>query len=253
ADDQCAENNGGVPCGQSRGSDGGSDDGGNSESDSGTPGCNGAADCASGQECVDGVCVCTPTSCASGCCQNDLCLAGTSTTACGTGGVACEACDGGCVNNGCGCAPGTTRTIACGNCGTQAQFCSTASGSWTNDGGCVGSGVCSPGTEGLAQQCGGCGFRFKTCTLTCTWSSSYGSCSGVVDGGPQRCTDKQETCGADGNCHCGPGGPDCGSNQCCPRTGSPNRCALPGGVSCNSDDNACCTNHCDVPNGNICG
>src|SRR5690606_39162725 len=36
---------------------------------------------------------------------------------------------------------GTTREVACGNCGTQLQRCT--GGAWVNDGACTGSGECS--------------------------------------------------------------------------------------------------------------
>lgn len=49
--------------------------------------------CGSGQECVNGACICSQTSC-SGCCEGATCRSGTELGACGQGGVVCAACTG---------------------------------------------------------------------------------------------------------------------------------------------------------------
>lgn len=54
--------------------------------------CEGPADCLAGQACVNGACVCTPDSCAQGCCSGTQCVATPGATACGTGGAACHSC-----------------------------------------------------------------------------------------------------------------------------------------------------------------
>lgn len=51
--------------------------------------------CAPGQECVDGMCLCTPNSC-SGCCSNNVCAAGNTRDVCGKGGAVCLKCNKAC-------------------------------------------------------------------------------------------------------------------------------------------------------------
>ncbi len=85
------------------------------DSDGAPGGCDAA--CASGLTCEKGACVCNAASCPAGCCSasgaQPQCLAGNSTSACGTGGVACQACT----------ASGFCREAACSNgkCGTPVQ------------------------------------------------------------------------------------------------------------------------------------
>jgi hypothetical protein len=56
--------------------------------------CGLTAPCASGSRCGNGACVCDATSCP-GCCDGDVCRAGTAKGKCGSGGVACASCPGG--------------------------------------------------------------------------------------------------------------------------------------------------------------
>jgi hypothetical protein len=51
--------------------------------------------CAPGQECVDGMCLCSPNSC-SGCCSNNTCEPGNTRDKCGKGGQACAKCNKNC-------------------------------------------------------------------------------------------------------------------------------------------------------------
>jgi hypothetical protein len=48
--------------------------------------------CDPGQVCDKGLCRCTAQSCDTGCCQNDKCMPGDVSTACGEGGSTCNAC-----------------------------------------------------------------------------------------------------------------------------------------------------------------
>ncbi|MBN1206734.1 MAG: hypothetical protein JXB05_17765 [Myxococcaceae bacterium] len=60
--------------------------------DNGQCKCGTGGPCGAGQECVGGRCVCTPASCANGCCAFNACLPGTSINACGQGGAVCAKC-----------------------------------------------------------------------------------------------------------------------------------------------------------------
>jgi hypothetical protein len=74
--------------------------------------CGASCGCAAGYSCVNDVCHgCDSTTCPSGCCSNNTCQPGTSTSACGgSGGAACQGCPPGtnaCVNQSCVCQPRT--------------------------------------------------------------------------------------------------------------------------------------------------
>ena len=72
------------------------------------------------------------------------------------------------------CAPGTSDSQACGNCGTRTRTC--GNGVWSAYGACKTAGVCAPNTS---QACGNGGMQ--TCTNACQWNA----CSGQkCDGSP---------------------------------------------------------------------
>lgn len=54
-----------------------------------------------GTHCVSGQCVCDMVSCNGGCCDNNICQAGTSPSDCGSGGRQCSTCIAACVNHAC--------------------------------------------------------------------------------------------------------------------------------------------------------
>src|SRR5207253_2896285 len=64
------------------------------------------------------------------------------------------------------CMPGTTQQVACGNCGTQTNTCTTTC-AWAT-GSCGGQGACSPGSTRLGS-CDAC--SQQTCTSSCTWGA----------------------------------------------------------------------------------
>jgi len=84
---------------------------------------------------------CSATTCPGGCCQNGACLAGTSSTVCGTGGTACQTCASGssCINNAC------KFGTPCGwNRCSKGTYCCNAS-----------CGICAPyGGSCTQQYCG---------------------------------------------------------------------------------------------------
>lgn len=55
--------------------------------------CGNGPACAAGQACVNGACVCNPSSCSSGCCSGNSCEPGTAKDKCGKGGAACVKCN----------------------------------------------------------------------------------------------------------------------------------------------------------------
>ncbi len=98
-------------------------------------------------------------------CQPGLSTSAWSNVADGTGCGSGNVCGGGtCVA---ACTPGTTRNaMACGNCGTTAQSCST-NGLW-QDGTCTGQGACAPNASAACNTYG---------TWTCSAACAWGSCS----------------------------------------------------------------------------
>lgn len=141
------------------------------------------------------VATCTPDNCA-GCCRDDVCQAGESPNACGTGGVACEVCSGqaACTPDGCkepctpdnckGCCDGDTCLAGTddGACGAGGAACSACEGSRVCAdntcidascqancaSGCCSASGCEPGTTATAcgsgaGACVACGTG-RTCT-----------------------------------------------------------------------------------------
>ena len=119
----------------------------------------------------------------------------TRTIACGNCGLETDNCNAGqwvagaCLGQG-DCAPNATRTVACGNCGQETDTC-TASCQWSA-GACTGQGVCAPNAT---QGCGNCGSQ--TCTSTCQW----GTCGnqGVCTAGSTRSEACSDSFGDTGN------------------------------------------------------
>jgi hypothetical protein len=140
------------------------------------------AQCSTGNACVSQTCVsganCNSQTCPNGCCVGNQCQAGTDSSACGAGGVACEACSsqqlclfGACydINNSCG-----------------AQSCS----------GCCDQGACLPGND--ISACGTNGNACQACTgiLGCVGGQCFSLNTGG-DGGPGA------PCTADTDCIAG--------------------------------------------------
>ena len=101
--------------------------------------------------------------------------------------------------NGVGCQPGATRTVSCGNCGSQTDTCSS-SFQW-NSGSCTGEGACAPGAT---QACGNCGT--ETCSASCGWGSCATEGGACTPGAEQSCnTYGSQTCSSScgwGSCSC---------------------------------------------------
>jgi C2 domain len=169
--------------------------GGFASDDDGSTGPNGGAE----------VSTCTPANCA-GCCRDDRCEEGTSESACGEGGGACETCN-------------TVQKCAAGTC---KEPCGP-----NNCKGCCDGDTCLPGNA--TDTCGGEGGACTSCT---TQGASF-VCSNhqCIDGSCQA-TCVNGCCTADG-CQpgtaanaCGTGGEaciDCGYGRTC---GSAKACAI---------------------------
>lgn len=140
-------------------------------------------------------------------CQNvpSTCLApgactpsSTRTVSCGDCGTETDTCNaacqwvaGACTSQGV-CAPGATRSSGCGNCGTETDTCS-ASCQWTA-GSCLGQGVCAPSAT-RTVGCGNCGSETDTCSASCQWTA--GACTGQGVCAPS--TTRSIACGDCGN------------------------------------------------------
>lgn len=143
--------------------------------------------CQQNEVCIQGQCrqysgKCNPSNCATGCCDGDSCLPGTTKEACGSGGIPCIACAASqtCDNQSCGCGPGTCN-------------------------GCCEAGVCRSGTDPAA--CGSGGVTCKSCPTgdscilgVCSSSSgcSAASCSGCCSGATCKTGDVDTDCGQGG-------------------------------------------------------
>jgi hypothetical protein len=168
-----------------------------------------------GQVCDKGACVCTPDSCPSGCCQNQVCHIDDD-AACGTGGGSCDACTGtgercggggeagvcGCTDDGsaCGTAICGTATNNCGdmvNCGPLGGACPQEPGQTCAAGACVctaascpsgccdADGFCQPGTA--LGACGPAGGTCQVCpgTAACTGGACAGTVLVATNNGPR--------------------------------------------------------------------
>lgn len=143
--------------------------------------CGNNAPCAGSTRCVNSQCVCDATSCATGCCQGQNCIASPTVAACGTAGQTCTTCDTTVANN---CGNGSCR------CGLNA--------------------ACGPGTRCFNSQC--------VCdAMSCT----NGCCNGTTCVSPvtlAQCGAGGATCIACDTMrsdNCGPSGCRCGSSAQC--------------------------------------
>lgn len=113
---------------------------------------------------------CTPTSCASGCCNGDTCLPGTDDGSCGTGGVQCANCSAqseACTKGACAPPPPTCNATNCPGCCDAVATCHAG---FLND---------RCGSDGRA--CADCTAGGSTCDLTAR---------------PRVCGSEQTTCPA---------------------------------------------------------
>ncbi len=173
------------------------------------------------------------------CSQAPVCAPGsTRNVGCGNCGTAIETCDacgqwgsaGACTNQGV-CSPGATKSEACGNCGSETDTCSSSC-QWSN-GSCAGQGVCAP-TATKSESCGNCGSETDTCSSSCQWSN--GSCTGqgvCTPGATQACNKYgNQTCTSFctwGACPCG------GGSVCVPGA----RRTLSCGSGCGTETDTC--------------
>lgn len=193
--------------------------------------------CADGNRCVNGACVCDGTSCPTGCCSKDgVCLTGTDSTACGSGGAECQDCggNGACASGVCnsctatscplGCCSGSRcnmpTLVACGTNGAACVSCDVARADT-----CSASGACSCGTQpacGTGKRCvgGSCVCDAVSCPGGCC---SGGACQalststcGLAGVACVACAaGKADICdAATGTCMCGTK-PPCGPGTVC--------------------------------------
>jgi len=166
--------------------------------------------CQSGELCSSGACApvtsCDTTTCPSGCCQGGQCMPGITDAACGSGGVACVACQvpaQSCVNQSCTSGP-TCDASTCpdGCCDSQAQ--------------------CLPGN--LDTACGKGGAACDACAAGNTCVNN--ACSSPAGCGPcAGCCDGQSCVAGTADTACGGGGvacQACGSFAACTN----NACAV---------------------------
>lgn len=124
--------------------------------------------CQSGQTCTNGVCTggnttCNSTNC-SGCCLNNVCQTGTTTSACGVGGATCQTCSSNqtCTSGACQ----TTTTVTYGSPCTSNTQCSA-----------LGTGaVCK-----LTTSSGNATYSGGYCTKPCAMSSDCGGTAFCYD------------------------------------------------------------------------
>jgi len=129
--------------------------------------CGSGQSCGNGLTCVSGLCECVvgPASLCAGCCENNICTTGDTIAACGTGGIACTACQGG---------PCQQVTCSAGACGTQSEPngtpCTTPSPGFCRNGGCCDGcwdatvPTCYSGNTN--DHCGDNGANCTNCTAT---------------------------------------------------------------------------------------
>jgi len=197
--------------------------------------CGTGPQCAPGQTCDAGACVCTPSSCPSGCCQGSMCSSPLFPT-CGDGGMACIACS-------------TQTSDTCqpnGQCG-----CGTAASCQPNQECISGTCRCTP-TSCVGGCCSG-----DTCIAPAVLSACGAGAGACVACDPQRAN----VCDA-GICGCGSGaqcvsGQRCLNGTCvCDATSCPSGCCQNGRcyigtlTACGTDGGAC--TDCTPRRGNLC-
>ena len=187
-------------------------------------------DCAPGQTCANGTCVCTAESCPNGCCLGAACRPGNTRDACGAPGGACQVCASGqpCIAGVCRCTSNSCPSGCCdvdtcrsGDtdqfCGTRGQGCRTCGGRDTCGGGGV-TGACGCTGKTRQEACAGktCGFVSDGCYFTF-------NCGDCAPG--QTCDNGTCTCSG-----CAPG-QTCVNGACaCTAESCPNGCCL--GADC---------------------
>lgn len=169
--------------------------------------------CGSGLDCntSNGQCVCDPSSCASGCCNGNVCVpyASEQFGECGTGGVSCSSCgtgqacsttNGTCICDAASCPNGCCDGNTCvayavqstGQCGTGGATCSscanglcdTTNGTCSCDAHTCPDGCCSGGLTGTCEaysgmsisSCGAGGATCAGCNGGCCSTGTGGTC-----------------------------------------------------------------------------
>jgi hypothetical protein len=226
--------------------------------------------CAGDQECVGGVCVCTPNSCPTGCCDpaTQSCKAGNTSAFCGSNGTACVQCVAGqeCQNGSCACTPASCSSGCCENnqcqpgnsntaCGTggvtcvacptatecQNGFCVSVCGPGTCTGCCENS-QCQPGNSNTA-----CGTGGATCVACPTGTQCQNGSCVCGPGACSGCCVNNVCQPGNTNLLCGSGGGTCvtcsGTNVCCTSGMHTGTCKGGPGASCQGNGN-CCSNRC---------
>jgi hypothetical protein len=167
--------------------------------------CGNGPPCSAGQRCSGGACICDGSSCATGCCADNVCKA-PSTITCGTGGAQCKACDlfkadrcsavGQCAcGNGSACATG--QHCVNGNCICDGSSCPS---------GCCDGPICQ---QRSFSRCGTNGSGCVSCDLIRGDNCSVtGQCA--CGSGPPCSVDSHQRCSS-GTCICD--GPPC--TGCC--------------------------------------
>jgi hypothetical protein len=153
------------------------------------------APCAVGQECMGGMCQCTPNSCPKGCCQANACVV-PNANACGLAGMPCVAClappADSCNAGMCGCGNGPPCPIGqecqMGKCACTPQSCA--------NGCCDGNGAC-------LQNVNACGINGNAC-MPCPMGTMCvnGACLGMF----VKCVQMEQLCLGNNVCGMGCGG-----------------------------------------------
>ena len=216
----------------------------------GTCKCGSNAACGSGQRCSSGQCICDQTSCTTGCCSGNVCLAGQTAGACGTGGNACSSCNSGNCNQGVcadctptncngGCCTGSVcnapnHTTGCQVSGGACIACDTKSDNCAG-GQCVcgaTGAACAPGQECVSSQC-------QCDTSSC--SAAGACCSGSGPG---------STCVSATATTCGTRGAVCA--MCIGTTDACSSGSAPQPFTCECGSGATCPNNSDGASANLC-
>ncbi|MBZ5637609.1 MAG: hypothetical protein LAO51_02510 [Acidobacteriia bacterium] len=203
--------------------------------------CDGGSACGAGQQCVNGACACSATSCPAGCCSGTTCTAPPDPSACGIGGAACidcgltgDACVGGVCHCDGGSACGSGQRCFNGTCICDPISCPLGCCSGTT---CTTPSASACGIGGVA--CLDCGMTADSCV------NGVCRCDGASACGPeQRCSNA--TCVCDPiSCPSG----CCQGTVCLPGTGN-DACGT-GGINCAvcTGGRTCVSGSCQCPGG----